>query len=342
MTEPTHETTNDPAKQIIDMASSYVVARAIHAVAQLGIADHLTDGPRSAEELARVTEMHAPSLYRLLRAAAGFGLFIEDEQQRFSLTRLGATLRSGAPGYARSTVRSMAAPGMWNAFGNFLQTIKTGQPQGEPIFTDLRANPEQAARLSETMIGFAGEEPAAIAAAYDFSGIRTLVDVGGNTGVLLATILLANPALRGVLYDLPHVAPLAQRTLGDRGLAGRCEVTAGSFFESVPAGGDAYMLSHVVHDWPEEKCLTILRNVRRVIPNDGRLLILEQLIPPGNEPHPSRYIDLILLTITGGTERTADEYATLLARAGFRLTRIVPTALPVSVIEAVPAKGQQN
>lgn len=342
MTEPTHETTNDPAQQIIEMASGYVVARAIHAVALLGIADHLADGSRSAEELARVTDMHAPSLYRLMRATAGFGLFIEDHQRRFSLTQLGAALRTGAPGYARSTVRSMAAPGMWNAFGDLLQTIKTGQPQGEPIFADLRANPEQAEQLSETMIGFAGEEPAAIATAYNFSGIRTLVDVGGNTGVLLATILLANPALRGLLYDLPHVAPLARRTLERLGVSDRCAVTAGSFFESVPAGGDAYMLSHVVHDWPEEKCLTILRNVRRVIPNDGRLLIVEQLIPPGNEPHPSRYIDLILLTITGGTERTADEYATLLARTGFRLTRIVPTALAVSVIEAEPAEGHQN
>lgn len=327
----------EAAAQVIRMAGGYVVARGVHAIAQLGIADHLKDGARSAEELAALTDTHAPSLHRLMRTMAGAGLFAEDEQRRFSLTPLGNALRSDAPGYARSAIRATGAPAMWRAFGDFLRTLKTGEPAMEkPIFTDLSTQPEEAARLNETQMGYAGEEPQALVEAYDFSGIRTLVDVGGNTGNLLTTILAANPALRGVVYDLPHVAAEARRMIERRGVSGRCEVKSGSFFDSVPAGSDAYMLSHVVHDWPEEKCLTLLRNVRRAIADGGRLLIVEQIVPPGNEPHPAKVIDMILLTITGGRERTAEEYAALLGKTGFRVVRIVPTRMAVSVIEAEP------
>lgn len=337
MPEKLEAEATEAAAQVIRMAGGYVVARAVHAVAQLAIADHLKNGARSAEELAILTGTHAPSLYRLMRSMAAVGLFEEDGEQRFSLTSLGSALRSDAPGYARSAVRATGAQDMWRAFGEFLHTLKTGEPVlAKPIFQDLSAAPEQAAFLNETMMGYAGAEPQAVADAYDFSSIRTLVDVGGNTGNLLTTILRANPALRGVVYDLPHVASETRRIVAERGLAERCEVIGGSFFDAVPAGSDGYMLSHVVHDWPEEKCLTVLRNVRRVIPDGGKLLILEQVVPSGNEPHSSKFIDLILLTITGGRERTADEYAALLAKAGFRLTRIVPTRLEVSVIEAEP------
>jgi hypothetical protein len=225
---------------------------------------------------------------------------------------------------------------MWRAFGELLETLRTGEAVVDhPIFSDL--GPEQTALVSETMMGFAGDEPAAVAEAYDFSGIRTLVDVGGNIGSLLTTILLANPALQGILFELPHVAAGARLLLENRGVADRCDVVSGNFFEAVPAGGDAYLLSHVVHDWPEEKCLALLRNVRRVIPKLGRLLLVEHIIPSKNEPHPSRVIDLILLAVTGGEERTAEEYAALLAKGGFQITRVVPTRRGVSVVEAAPA-----
>ncbi|HEX9985825.1 MAG TPA: methyltransferase [Thermoanaerobaculia bacterium] len=339
MTDKTEIDPMDAAAQVVQLASSHVIARAVQTVAELGIADHLNDGARTAAELAAVTGTHAPTLHRLMRSMAGAGLFAEDEQGRFSLTPLGSALRTGAPGYARSAARAMGGPLMWRAFGDFRRTLENGEPVMEaPIFTDMSGSPEHAARVNETQMAFAGAEPAAVTKAYDFAGIRSLVDVGGNIGNLLTTILLANPSLRGVVYDLPHVATVARRTVAERGLSDRCDVVGGSFFDSVPTGHDAYMLSHVVHDWPEPKCLTILGNIRRAIPDDGRLLIVEQIIPTGNEPHPSKFIDLILLTTTGGRERTLDEYTALLASAGFRIRRVVPTQMAVSVIEAEPVR----
>jgi hypothetical protein len=329
-----------PHAQVIQMATAHVVSRALYAVAELGVADHLSDGPRSSGEIAEATGTHAPSLYRLLRLLAGLGFFVEDAEGRFSLAPLGAALQSGAPGHARSAVRTMAGPMMWNAVGELLHSVKTGETGmekafGQPVFDYLGAAPEQATLFNETMIGFHGAEPPAVAAAYDFSGIGTLVDVGGGTGNLLATILLANPELRGVLYDRPYVAAEARLEVERRGLSDRCEVVEGNFFESVPAGGDAYMLSHIIHDWDEQQCLTILENCRRVVPAGGRLLLVEQVVPPGNDLHPSKFLDLVMLTITGGRERTEEEYAALFAKAGFELSRVVPTESPVSVVEAI-------
>jgi hypothetical protein len=245
------------------MAGGNIVSRAVYAVAELGIADLLEHGPRSADELAEATGTHAPSLYRLLRSASGFGLFVEDADHRFSLAPLGAALRSDAPGHARSAVRTLAGPFSWGILGEFLHSVRTGQSGtekafGRSLFDYLSADPEQATLFNETMIGFHGMEPPAVAAAYVFSGVGTLVDVGGGTGNLLTTILLANPGLRGVLYDLPHVAAEARQQVEMKGLADRCEVTEGSFFDAVPSGGDVYMLSHIIHDWDEERCLRIL------------------------------------------------------------------------------------
>ena len=330
-----------PHAQVIQMAGGHIIARAIYALAELGIADHLKDGPRSSDEIAQATGTHAPSLYRLLRSMAGFGFFAEDADHRFSLTPLGAALQSGAAGYARSTVRTLAGPIMWHAFGEFLHSVKTDEAAmekafGQSLFHYLSTVPEQATLFNETMIGFHGAEPPAVAAAYDFSGIRKLVDVGGGTANLLTTILLANPELRGMLYDLPHVAAEARRQVEMKGLSERCEVVEGSFFESVPAGGDAYMLSHIIHDWDEERCLNILENCRRAMQGVGRLLLVEMVIPPGNDFHPGKFLDLTMLAITGGRERTEEEYAALLAKAGFNLIRVVPTPSPVSVVEAEP------
>jgi hypothetical protein len=330
-----------PHAQVIQMATAHIISRAIHAVAELGVADHLKDGPRSSDEIAEATGTHPPSLYRLMRSMAGFGLFVEEADGRFSLAPLGAALQSGAPGHARSSVRTLAGPMMWNAFGELLHSVKTGEPAmekafGQPIFDYLGAAPEQASLFNETMIGFHGAEPPAVAAAYDFSDVGTLVDVGGGTGNLLTTILLANPDLRGVLYDQPHVAAEARLEVQKRGLSERCEVVEGNFFESVPGGGDAYILSHIIHDWDEQKCVDILENCRRAMEGRGRLLLVEQVIPPGNDLHPSKFLDLIMLTITGGRERTEEEYAALFAKAGFELTRVVPTQSAVSVVEARP------
>ncbi len=330
-----------PPAQVVQMAGGLVISRAIFAIAELGIADYLKDGSRSSDEIAKATGTHAPSLYRLLRFAAGLGFFVENADKRFSLTPLGAALQSDAPGYARSTVRMLAGSTAWSAWGEFLNSIKTGETAmekafGQPIFDYLSTEPEQAAYFNEAMIGFHGAEPPAVAAAYDFSGIRRLVDVGGGTGNLLTTILLANPELKGMLYDLPHVIAEARSQIEMKNLSERCEIVAGSFFESVPSSGDAYILSHIIHDWDEQKCLQILENCRRAMPDDSRLLLVEMVVPAGNDFHPAKFLDLTMLTFTGGRERTEQEYATLFSKVGFNLTRVVPTESPVSVIEAKP------
>jgi O-methyltransferase domain/Dimerisation domain len=249
-----------PHAQVIQMASGHIVAQALYVVAELGVADQLKDGPRSADEIAVATATHAPSVYRILRTLTGFGLFSEDAEQRFSLTPLGAALRSDAPGHARSSIRTLAGPVFWRAFGELLHSARTGGTAMEkawkqPVFDYLAAHPDAGTLFNETMIGFHGAEPAAVAAAYDFSGIRTLVDIGGGTGNLITTILRAHPHLTGVLFDRPHVAAEARSRIADLGLSDRCTVAEGSFFEAVPDGGDAYMLSHIIHDWDEAKCL---------------------------------------------------------------------------------------
>jgi hypothetical protein len=331
-----------PHAQVVQMATGLQVARAIYALAELGVADHLTDGPKSAEDLAAATGAHAPSLYRLMRFTASLGYFVEGADHTFALASLGDALRTDAPGHARSTVRMLAGPLGMGALGDVVHSIRTGEAGiekafGKPVFDYLAETPEQAAYFNEAMIGFHGMEPPAVAAAYDFSDIGVLVDVGGGTGNLLTTILNANPSMRGVLYDMPHVAAEARRAIEAKGLANRCDVAEGSFFDAVPAGGDAYVLSHIIHDWDEARCLRILANCRAAMGGRGRLLLVEMVIPPGNEFHLSKLTDFTMLVFTpGGRERTEAEYAELFAKAGFRLTRVVPTDSPVSVIEATP------
>lgn len=328
-----------PHAQVVQMAGGHVISRILYVLAELGIADHLARDPRSADELAEATGTHGPSLYRVLRCAAGLGVFIEDADHRFSLTPLGAALRSDAPGYARSTVRALSGDMAWSGWGEFPHAVRTGETAfdkalGQPIFDYLKDAPEQASLFNETMIGFHGAEPPAVAAAYDWSGIGTLVDVGGGTGNLLTTILLANPGLRGVLYDLPHVTAHARREIAEKGLSDRCEVLEGSFFDAVPDGGDAYMLSHVIHDWDEARCVAILEHCRRAMRERARLLLVEMVIPPGGGFHPGKMLDVMMLTFTGGKERDEREYALLLEKAGLKLTRVVPTDSPVSLVEA--------
>ncbi|MGK7928690.1 MAG: methyltransferase [Spirulina sp.] len=328
-------------KQLIKMTGGLVIGRSMYVIAELGIADCLKDGPQSAEAIAQATETHAPSLYRLLRSMTGFGFFREDEEHRFSLTPLGAALRSDVPGNLRSFVRMATGPVMWGMLGEFPHSVKTGETGmekafGKPFFDYLSEQPEQATLFNEMMMRLYGAEPPAIAEAYDFSNIGTLVDLGGGTGNLLSTILLAYPSLKGILYDLPHVVPETRAQIETRGLSGRCEAIGGSFFESVPEGGDAYMLSHIIHDWDEQKCLQIFENCRRAMHGRGRLLLIEMVIPQGNNYHPGKWIDLTMLVMTGGRERTEEEYAELLAKAGFKLTRVVPTKLSTSVVEAEP------
>jgi hypothetical protein len=332
----------NPSVQINQMVGGHVVTRALYVFAELGIADVLKDGPRSAADIAPIAGAHAASLYRLLRMMAGLGFLVEDADARFALTPLGEAMRSDAPGHARSMVRLIAGPLGWRVLGEFLHSVKTGEAGsekalGQPIFDFMATAPQEATWFNEMMIAFHGGEPPAVAAAYDFSGIGTIVDVGGGTGNLLTTILQANPAVRGVLYDMPHVTSQAGALIASRGLSDRCAVSEGSFFDKVPEGGDAYLLSHIIHDWDEASCLKILTACRRAMAPGGRLLLVEMVIPPGNDFHPGKLSDMIMLAFTpGGCERTAQEYAALFAKAGFALSRVVPTASPASVVEALP------
>lgn len=340
-TPPTSQAT-PPHAQVIQMATAYWVSRLVHAAAELGLADHLSRGPQTVEALAGLTRTHPPSLYRLLRTLSSLGIFTEDAAHRFALTPLGEAMKTGAPGSARATILTLGGRSVSSAWENLSYSIQTGKPgfdkaNGAPIFDWLAAHPEEASLFGETMIGFHGAEPAAVAAAYDFSGFRTVVDVGGGTGNLITTILAAQLGPRGVLFDLPHVVREGSALIEKRGLTDRVEIQPGSFFESVPEGGDAYLLSHIIHDWTEEQCLTILGHCRRAMKPDGRLLIIEMVLPPGDAPHPGKLLDMMMLVGPGGQERTTDEYRALFGKAGFRLTRVIPTASAVSIVEAVRA-----
>ena len=329
-----------PHVQLIEMGTASFVAAILTGAARVGLADRLADGPKSAAELAGPMNLHEGALHRLMRTLAGFGLLTEVEGRRFALTPLGEAMRTGAPGAARATL--LAFNGLlWRGWEEFAYSLQTGQPAfdkvfGTPLFEYLATDPALASHFNETMVGFHGQEPPAVADAYDFSSCSTIVDVGGASGNMLGHVLARHQGPRGILFDLPHVVTDAPALLQRHGVADRVTIESGSFFETVPTGGDAYILSHIIHDWTEPQCLAILGHVRRQMHPDGRLLIVEMVLPEGDTPHPGKVLDMVMLAFPGGQERTVAEYAALVEKAGFRLSRVVPTASAVSVVEAIP------
>ncbi|HEU5408530.1 MAG TPA: methyltransferase [Nitrospira sp.] len=331
-----------PHAQLVQMGTAHWVSHILYVAAKLGLADHLGKGPTHADDLAAVTNTHSPSLRRFLRTLGHLGLVTEDNAGRFSLTTLGAALKNGAPGSARAAILTLASPIMTQGWGHLLESVQTGKPgleqaMGMPIFDWLAQHPEEASLFSETMVSFHGTEPSAVAAAYDFSGMHMIVDIGGATGNLLATILDQYPTPHGILYDLPHVLRDAPALLKSRGVADRVTIESGSFFDRVPTGCDAYLLSHIIHDWTEAQCLTILGHCRRALAPAGRVLIIEMVLPEDNAPHPGKMLDMMMLVGPGGQERTIPEYRQLLDKAGLRLTKVVPTDSAVSIMEAISA-----
>ncbi|CAN5559212.1 methyltransferase [soil metagenome] len=328
-----------PHVQLIQMGTAYWVSRILYMAAKLGLADHLAHGAKCAAELAKPTGTHARSLHRLMRALASLGVLSERDQNRFVLTPLGEALKTGAPGAARASILSLAGQWSWQAWEQIEHCVATGgtgmqEALGMPAFDFLAANPQEASYFSEAMVGIHGGEPPAVAEAYDFSPYATLVDVGGATGNLLAHLLAKHPTPRGILYDRPNVVGDAPKLIAARGMTDRITIEAGDFFERVPGGGDVYLLSHIIHDWSESQCLTILGNCRKAMKPGSKLLLIETVLPPGDTPHFGKLLDIVMLVIPGGEERTPDEYAALLSKAGLRLTRVVPTASVVSIVEA--------
>jgi len=330
-----------PQQQIAHMITGYWVSQAVYVAAKLGLADRLRDGPRTADELAQATATRPRPLYRLLRALASVGVFAEDVEHRFGLTPLADCLRSDLPG-SQQALAIMAGEEHYMAYGELLYSIQTGRTAfdkvyGQPVFDFLTAHPDQARLFDRAMVSVHGRETAAMLDAYDFSVIHVLADLGGGNGSVLTAILQKHPAMQGILFDLPGVAERAKATVQAAGLADRCQVIGGSFFDSVPQGADAYLLRHIIHDWEDERATRILRNIHRAMGEGGKLLLVEGVIPPGNEPAFGKLLDLTMLVIPGGQERTREEYEALFRAGGFRLTRIMPTQAEVSVIEGVRA-----
>jgi O-methyltransferase domain/Dimerisation domain len=331
-----------PAVAVRHMASAYWVSQALHAAASLGIADRLASGPKSATQLACETESHPSSLYRLLRALASVGVFEESEDGQFRLTALGDCLRSDVSESMLAWVLLLNGPLFRRAWGNLVYSVRTGKPSfdeayGRPAWDYYEANPEASELFNRAMTSTAAIRRHVVVAGYDFGGIRVLVDVGGGHGSILATVLAAHPAMRGMLFDLPHVVSGAGEHFRSAGVADRWERVGGSFFDSVPAGGDAYLLAVVIHDWADEPATAILKTCHRAMTPGAKLLLLEKVIPSGNEPHPGKFDDLNMLVMHAGRERTAAEFCALFESAGFALTRILPTPSQWSVVEGVRA-----
>lgn len=327
-----------PQTVLMQMATSNWISQAVYVAAKLGIADLLKEGAKHCDELASLTKTHARSLYRLLRALASLGVFAETESGYFTLTPLADYLRSDRPDSLRA-MAIMNGEEHYKAWGELMQSVQTGESAfehlyGMQIFQYYAQNPEPAQIFDRAMTSYSSIESAAVVENYDFSSIQTLVDVAGGHGNLLASILKANPSMKGMLFDRLSVIEGAKPLLEAAGVLDRCQLGSGDFFESVPTGGDAYILKHIVHDWGDEQAIAILKRCHEAMPENGKLLLVEQVIPPGNEPFVGKLLDLNMLVMcSGGCERTEAEYRTLLKKAGFKLTKIVPTHADVSVIE---------
>lgn len=335
-----------PPVAMLHMIAGFWVSRALYLAAKLGIADLVQDQPRTATELAAATGTHAPSLYRVLRALVSVGVFAEDEHERFSLTPLAATLRSDVPGSLRAWAMVQLGEEHYQAWGELMHSVRTGEIAFEHVFGmgvwQYRAqHPEQGKRFDEAMANLIGVYNAAVLASYPFSTIENVVDVGGGDGSLLIVLLQANPTMKGVLFDLPHVTERAKQRIADAGLTERCKVVAGDALTSAPSGGDAYMLSRVIHDWDDDHAVTILKNCHRAMTDQGKLLLIERVLPARVESSSAAQAlvlsDLNMMVMNGGRERTEAEYRALFEAAGFRLTKVTPTQSAMSVIEGARA-----
>ncbi len=345
MSESAERPAMPPQMLLYQMAIGHYLSRALHVIAKLGVADLLSAGARGVEELAKATETHPPSLRRVMRLLASVGVFEEKENGGFALTALGECLRADVPGSSRAMVLLFAGIGIQDSWKDLEWCVRTGEPAyrkrgAADAFAEMAKDPAQAANFDAAMADFTKMTAVAVAAAYDFTPLGTIVDVGGGNGALLLGILKAYAHLQGVVADRPDVVERAKKEIAASGLGARCRAVAIDFFREVPGGADAYVLKHVIHDWDDERARTILANCRRVVPPNGRLLLVEGVYPPRIDGSPesrgAAANDVNMLVSTGGRQRSEAEFRSLYSAAGFRLTRIVPTPARASVIEGVP------
>ena len=329
-----------PQVALLNLTTGHWIMQGIFVAVKLGIADLLRDGPQSSATLAESAAANPRALYLLLRALSSVGIFYEGDDGRFALTPMAECLLTDAPGSMHAWALVMGESYAAQMWSGLLDSVRTGETafdhvHGIGCFDYFVRHPEQGRLFDAAMTSLSAPEIPGVIAAYDFSEVSTLVEIAGGHGSFLGAILEAYPTMKGVLSDVPSVIDGAHRHLGAARLADRCAVVAIDFFESVPSGGDAYILKHIIHDWNDTRATTILKNCHRAMTRNAKLLLVEMVIPPGNDPEFAKWLDVGMLVLTGGCERTEIEYRDLLSAAGFRITRIVPTRSPVSVIEAV-------
>jgi O-methyltransferase domain/Dimerisation domain len=327
---------------LVRLVDGFRVTQAIHACVELGIPDLLAEGERTADDLADASGADPSALYRLLRALASLGILHEADGRRFSLTKLGAPLRGDVPGSLRGWVRLTGRDHIWRSWGNFANAVREGKNSFRMLHDadiwEWRADhPEESAIFDEAMMSLTGAGNSAILDAYDFGRFGTVVDVAGGNGTLLAALLAAHPQLRGVLFDQEHVVSGAEPVLRAAGVLDRCEVVAGSFFSSVPEGGDAYVLKSIIHDWEDDESVAILRTCREAMGPEAVVLVIERDLGPPNENPVAKLSDLNMFVMPGGRERTQDEYAALFEQAGLRYVSSSPAPSGHAVVEAAPA-----
>lgn len=327
--------------ELMRLVNAFQISQAIYVAATVGIADHLAHGPRSSDELAGKTATDAGALYRLLRTLAAAGVLHEDNAKRFALTPLGACLKSDAPAPVGPWAMLIGRPNYWQAWGSLLHSVRTGENafrhvHGASVWEYRLQNAEEGQLFDAAMTVLSRQSTKAIVEAYDFGKFRRVVDVGGGHGVVLAAILTTSPSLRGVLFDQPHVVAKAGSAFQSAGVADRCTIEGGNFFETVPQGGDAYFLKSILHDWSDAEAMQILRVCRAAIRDSGRLILAEQVIEPPNEGLIGKMSDINMLVVQNGRERTVEEFAELLGSAGFALASRIPTASNLNILEGVP------
>ena len=334
-----HQRLTPAPAAMIEMILAGWTSQAITVAAQLGVADALADGPLPIDELAARVDADADALRRLLRALISRGVFRYRRDGRYELNSLADTLRSNAPASMKSAARFYGSQEQRERWTLMVDSIRTGRTvvpalRGKESFDYFAGQPELAELFNQTMTSVSQLTDGPVVAGYDFSAYPTIVDVGGGHGPLLAAILAGAPASRGILYDLSPVVASAPSLLREHEVADRVRIAEGSFFDSVPTGGDAYILKNIIHDWPDEKAVQILRNVRTAAGPRATVLLIELVIPKHDRDFPGKWVDLEMLLNLGARERTAAEYRDLLSQAGFQMTRVVQTASPLSVVEA--------